>query len=289
MTIKSTLSIIIAVAAIGALGYLYYSTHTELTETQETLLATQANVEDLQNTLGQKNTQITALNEALEEEQERNDDFQSQIKKISSTVGTLEKLKTLDPELLKKYSKVYFLNENYNPVKLSTIDTKYTVDKKEMYIHNEVLPFLKKMLDASARAGSSTKLQVVSGYRSFETQIDVKSGYKTVYGTGANQFSADQGYSEHQLGTAVDLNNPILGSSLEISYENNPSFKWLQDNAYKYGFVLSYPKGNTYYQYEPWHWRFVGVELATDLHENGKNFYDLDQRAIDTYLITIFD
>jgi D-alanyl-D-alanine carboxypeptidase len=60
-------------------------------------------------------------------------------------------------------------------------------------------------------------------------------------------------------------------------------------NAYKYGFTLSYPKGNTSYVFEPWHWRFVGVKLATDLHNQGKNFYDLDQRSIDAYLVNFFD
>jgi LAS superfamily LD-carboxypeptidase LdcB len=63
----------------------------------------------------------------------------------------------------------------------------------------------------------------------------------------------------------------------------------MQNHAYIYGFVLSYPKNNGYYVYEPWHWRFVGVKLATDLHNQGKNFYDMDQRTIDTYLLNIFD
>jgi hypothetical protein len=53
--------------------------------------------------------------------------------------------------------------------------------------------------------------------------------------------------------------------------------------------VLSYPKNNKYYIYEPWHWRYVGVSLATWLHDNGKYLYDVDQREIDEYLLTIFD
>ncbi len=52
---------------------------------------------------------------------------------------------------------------------------------------------------------------------------------------------------------------------------------------------MSYPKSNIYYQYEPWHWRFVGEDLAEDLHDDKKNFYELDQREIDKYLIKIFD
>lgn len=56
-----------------------------------------------------------------------------------------------------------------------------------------------------------------------------------------------------------------------------------------YGFTLSYPKGNAYYQYEPWHWRYVGRTLATYLFEEDKHLYDLSEREIDAYLITIFD
>ena len=67
------------------------------------------------------------------------------------------------------------------------------------------------------------------------------------------------------------------------------AYTWMQANAYKYGFELSYPKANGYYVYEPWHWRFVGVELATKLYNDHANFYDLDQRTLDTYLIKIFD
>jgi hypothetical protein len=63
----------------------------------------------------------------------------------------------------------------------------------------------------------------------------------------------------------------------------------MQKNAYKYGFVLSYPKGNVYYVFEPWHWRFVGEKLAADLNKSGDYFYDWDQRKIDTYLVNVFD
>jgi LAS superfamily LD-carboxypeptidase LdcB len=135
---------------------------------------------------------------------------------------------------------------------------------------------------------SSLDLKILSAYRSFGEQGILKSGYKTFYGSGANQFSADQGYSEHQLGTTVDFTTSKLGLNFE-SFKNTPEYSWLATNAYKYGFTLSYPEGNSFYQFEPWHWRFVGTKLATRLHEEGKYFYDMDQRLIDQYLISIFD
>ena len=73
------------------------------------------------------------------------------------------------------------------------------------------------------------------------------------------------------------------------AFAQTAAYTWLLNNAHTYGFILSYPKSNTYYIYEPWHWRFVGVDLAKDLHKAKKNFYDLDQREIDKYLITLFD
>ena len=135
-------------------------------------------------------------------------------------------------------------------------------------------------------------MKIASAYRSFGYQGTLKSDYKTTFGSGANAFSADQGYSEHQLGTAVDVTTTKIGdnfSSATKGFDGSDGYKWLAENAYKYGFVLSYPKGNTYYVYEPWHWRFVGVALATRLHNEKKNFYDLDQREIDGYLALMFD
>ena len=72
-------------------------------------------------------------------------------------------------------------------------------------------------------------------------------------------------------------------------FDKTPGYPWLQAHAHEHGFILSYPKGNGHFVFEPWHWRYVGVELATRLHEDGKYFYDLDQRLIDTYLISFND
>jgi D-alanyl-D-alanine carboxypeptidase len=130
---------------------------------------------------------------------------------------------------------------------------------------------------------------VVSAYRSFGEQSSLKASYKRTYGAGtANSFSADQGYSEHQLGTTIDFTTTILGANF-AGFDKSDAYEWLLDNAYKYGFIISYPKTNAYYTYEPWHWRFVGVELATKLHDDNQHFYDLDQRAINGYLVNLFD
>jgi LAS superfamily LD-carboxypeptidase LdcB len=214
--------------------------------------------------------------------------FQSQVGSLSGTLTTLQKLAQTDPELLKKYSKYYFLNENYVPAHLSEIPNTYQYsDKKQLLIHTNVLPHLESMIDSATASG--IKLYAFSAYRSFAEQRALKGNYTFTYGSGtANSFSADQGYSEHQLGTTLDFITSGLGGVLD-GFDSTSAYTWMQNNAYRYGFILSYPKGNGYFVYEPWHWRFVGVKLAADLHNQGKNFYDFDQRMIDEYLVNIFD
>ena len=195
--------------------------------------------------------------------------YQQQVGSVSNTVYTLQKLSKTDPQLLEKYSKVFFLNENYAPARLTEIpsDYKYS-DLKALKLSSQVWPYLQRMLDDANRA--STTMYVYSAYRSFSEQKALKGEYTVVYGAGtANSFSADQGYSEHQLGTTVDLITTGLGGQLD-GFDTTKSYTWLINNAYRYGFILSYPKNNKYYVYEPWHWRFVGVKLATDLHNQNK-------------------
>jgi LAS superfamily LD-carboxypeptidase LdcB len=228
-----------------------------------------------------------ALDDALKVEQERNNSFENKIGDIAGTVGVLDKLAKTDKELLQKYSKIYFLNENYVPDSVSKIPSEDVYEtKKTEKIHSKVLPFLEAMFEVAK--ADETNLKIISAYRSFQEQASLKSNYTFVYGTGANKFSADQGYSEHQLGTTVDLTTVKLAAGYS-SFGSDPAFEWMQANAYKYGFILSYPKDNSYYQSEPWHWRFVGKQLAKRLHEDDKYFYNLDQSTIDLYLVSLFD
>ncbi len=241
----------------------------------------------LENDFSELEKEKSKLGEDLNNEISKMVFLQEQVKSITGTVGTLEKLSKTDKELLQKYSKVYFLNENYLPSKLTQVDPKYTYDKNmDKWIHSNTWLYMQRMLDGAI--GNGIDLLVVSAYRSFETQTQLKNNYSIVYGSGANKFSADQGYSEHQLGTTVDFTTPETGNDF-LAFKNTNTYEWLTDNAYKYGFVLSYPEKNGYYVFEPWHWRFVGVKLAERLYNDGIYFYDLSQREIDEYLVNIFD
>lgn len=234
--------------------------------------------------LQEENNNITAT---LSDEQKRNLELEREKRRNEREIDTLTKLTTIDPELLKKYSKVYFLSENYTPPKLDNIDTDYLIDPaKPLQVLDDISKNLDDLLEDANRDG--VQLRVLSAYRSFNEQKSIKSGYTVQYGSGANAFSAEQGYSEHQLGTTVDFTTPVIKGAY-TSFDTTTAYEWLAKNAYKYGFVLSYPKGNTYYVYEPWHWRFVGEDLADHLHDENLHFYEMDQRQIDEYLIDIFD
>jgi LAS superfamily LD-carboxypeptidase LdcB len=249
------------------------------TESLQSLL--EKKTETISNTISNQQQNINTINQKL-------GGFENRVGNISGTLNTLQKLSETDPELLKKYSKAYFLNENYVPRRLESVPLLYQYSEhKQLLIHTDVLPFLTLMINSASSTG--TRLYVYSAYRSFAEQKALKNSYSVTYGAGtANSFSADQGYSEHQLGTTVDVITPGLGGELD-GFDKTAAFQWMINNAYRFGFVMSYPKGNSYYIYEPWHWRFVGIKLATELHNQNKNFYDLDQRTIDGYLVSIFD
>ncbi len=237
--------------------------------------------------LEEKDTENQSLARALRKEQKKIEDIEEEIGDAVKTVQTLDKLSKIDEELLQKYSKVYFLNEHYIPSKITEIPDEYLTINKGLTIKSEVLPFLEELLEDAQDDGLD--LRVLSAYRSFEKQAAIKYGYTVTYGTtAANTFSADQGYSEHQLGTAVDFTNPESGPALS-NFKNTLEYAWLLENAYKYGFILSYPEGNSYYQYEPWHWRFVGKDLARYLKPEEKGFYDVNQRTLNEYLVSLFD
>jgi D-alanyl-D-alanine carboxypeptidase len=240
--------------------------------------------EQIKNIVSQNNL----LNNVVQTELVKNEALADQVEQVADTAVALDKLSKTDTQLLQKYSKVFFLNEHYEPSEITSIPSKYTYGKSDnLDMHGLVYPYLDKMFkDAFA---DDIDLRVISAYRSFGTQASLKSTYQVIYGAGtANQFSADQGYSEHQLGTTVDFTTTVLKDD-NITFDQTEAFTWLKDNAYKYGFALSYPKNNSYYVYEPWHWRFVGVDLANKLHRENKYFYDLDQRVINNYLGVFFD
>lgn len=147
-------------------------------------------------------------------------------------------------------------------------------------------------LDAEAKT-EGTKLMLVSGYRSFNTQLNVYNSYVSLQGQAfADATSARAGHSEHQTGLAADLGATSRKCQLETCFGDMPEGKWLAANAYKFGFIVRYQKDKhsfTGYDYEPWHLRYVGSELADEIHKSGQTleeFFDLptnDDYPLNTY------
>ncbi len=132
---------------------------------------------------------------------------------------------------------------------------------------------LAQMTAALAAAGAG-QVEAQSAFRSYAAQASDHAALVARDGlVVADNESARAGYSEHQTGLAVDLAPvPSGGCNLEICFGTTPQGKWLAANAWQYGFLLRYPADKvaiTGYQYEPWHFRYIGVPLATELHNEG--------------------
>jgi D-alanyl-D-alanine carboxypeptidase len=125
----------------------------------------------------------------------------------------------------------------------------------------------------AAAKGDGLHLQISSAYRSYSYQVSLYNHYVDVQGKAvADSQSARPGFSEHQTGLAADVEPTSRKCEVEECFGDTPEGKWIAANAYKYGFVVRYPKGMqniTGYIYEPWHIRYIGVDAATEMHKQG--------------------
>lgn len=148
-------------------------------------------------------------------------------------------------------------------------------------LRRDVSASVVRMGNAMKAAGKGT-LIVQSGYRSYSSQKTIhKAKVRALGKVKGEKLAARPGYSEHQTGLAVDFAARGV-STLQVSFAKTKAGKWLATNAYRYGFVLRYPSGKTAitgYSFEPWHFRFVGVTVATAMHDRAittlEEFYNL--------------
>ena len=164
-----------------------------------------------------------------------------------------------------------FANPRYQPsdLRIVSVPTLPGRGQDERSLRAVLMPDLEKLV-AAARAAGVT-LRVGSGYRSYATQASLFASYVRQHGeAAANRFSSRPGHSEHQSGLAVDFAGADQTCWVDGCFERTAAGKWLAAHAHEYGFILRYPKGKekiTGYQYEPWHFRYVGRELAGALHQ----------------------
>jgi len=150
----------------------------------------------------------------------------------------------------------------------------------EMLLREDAAIAVEKLVGGAKQAGIN--LMLVSGYRSYGLQQSVYRGNVSRQGQAeADKTSARPGHSEHQTGLAADLGTTSRLCELDTCFGQTPEGKWLAAHAYEYGFIIRYPdnmQSVVGYTYEPWHIRYVGPELAREIHETGQvmeQFFEL--------------
>lgn len=210
-----------------------------------------------------KNNKTPEIIKSTKTEMEQNNKTESNKKdvKASSSVANI---------LL--VNKKYSIDSSYKPSDLvmpKATYNNYSLSMKQP-LRKDAANALEKMFLSAAKDGII--LKGVSGYRSYDYQVSVFNSSKERNGIKhAEKYVAKPGHSEHQTGLAVDvLSNEY--NNLNDGFENTKTFKWLKNNMTKFGFILRYPKGKeniTGYNYEPWHLRYVGKDVAEEI--NSKN------------------
>ena len=196
----------------------------------------------------------------------------------------LDKEDYTDAVEVKKYStdmlinKHRYLSESFEPNDLVEIDSKYT-DEKDLKVSRLALNAYVSMYEAALKDGC--QITINSAYRSYADQEEIVNKYTNAYGQAyVDKYVAKAGFSEHQTGLALDI-----GSKNSRVFENSKEFDWMQNNAYKYGFIYRYDKryeNITKFRNEAWHYRYVGKEIAKYVHEH-------NNMSLDEYFVIFLD
>lgn len=156
-------------------------------------------------------------------------------------------------------NKYYKLNDDYKPENLVKVKNWYAYG--EQLLDSEAYDAYIKLFNAAKEEGYT--LIINEAYRSYEDQEKIHKRLK-------DDTAAKAGYSEHQTGLAIDITYPKYDDDM-----HSKEYNWLSENAYKFGYILRYPENKeniTGYTFEPWHYRYVGVDLATKVYNSGLTF-----------------
>jgi len=174
--------------------------------------------------------------------------------------------------------------KDYTPESLvvPNIPLRSNITNTEKYIRADTAKALEHMVKEASSQGIHLNLQ--SGYRSYSFQVNLYNGYVKQQGqAAADRQSARPGYSEHQTGLAADMGGTSQPScNVASCFATTTEGKWLATNAYRYGFLIRYTvdgESTTGYEYEPWHIRYIGTNLSTEMHTQGvetlEAFFDI--------------
>ena len=157
----------------------------------------------------------------------------------------------------------HYLDKDYKPAKLEAFKKDYCYDSQRA-LSAVVEAFV--AMQHECKKQTKAHLMVNSAYRSYQDQAGT-------YKRNDKRYVAHPGYSEHQTGLAVDATS--LQHPEKWSFGKSKEGVWMRENCHKYGFILRYPEKQSHvmgYSYEPWHLRYVGVEVATRIHDEDITF-----------------
>ncbi|QIB70391.1 M15 family metallopeptidase [Aminipila butyrica] len=191
--------------------------------------------------------------------------------------------KDLEQGLFLLVNKENSVSRDYKPEDLTAVKY-FAPDRPEQgrYLRAKAADAFHELSEAAAAEGY--EIIVTTAYRSYGFQETLYSNYVKTHGQAeADTFSAQPGKSEHQTGLAADVSSPSVQYQLTRDYIDTPEGKWLNDNAYKFGFIIRFPKGKediTGYVYEPWHIRYVGKTAAKEIFDEGLTLEEYVEKEI---------
>lgn len=189
-----------------------------------------------------------------------------------------------------------------NPIKSTNLNSNTVLVNKYNYLPSDYVPKNLVIIDEYSKGGiklakeaydnfvlmaqeaerNNLKIRIVSGYRSYDYQKGLYNNYLK-YDTQekVDTYSARPGFSEHQTGLAIDIDNGLFRYD---EFHLTKEFTWVKNNAYKYGFILRYglnQENITGYKYEPWHYRFVGREISEYIYKNDLTYEEYYYEFLD--------
>ena len=208
------------------------------------------------------------LDRYVEYQDKENDDAETTVLYVNMD---FDKEDYVDPLVIDEFDDYVLVNKHrqlsseYVSDDLVTIDEEYVKADEEIEIERNVAKAFYDMAEAASKEG--LELMVSSGYRSYKDQEEITNTYLELYGQNyVDNYVAKPGFSEHQTAMSLDIASKSVNT-----FVNSDEYTWMMDNAYKYGFILRYPKSKediTGYKCEAWHYRYVGKKIAKYIKEN---------------------
>lgn len=212
-------------------------------------------------------------NDSAEEEQEGEEEGSAETEADESLIAEEDIFN--DDSMLALANKENQLSNGYEPHDLVTVDVPTVLENPEINQLREDASLALSDMFAAARS-DGINLYARSGYRSYNTQSTLYNNYIEDHGQeAADRFSAEPGSSEHQTGLAMDVTSESVNFELAEAFGETEEGAWVRENAHEFGFIIRYPEGAeeiTGYMYEPWHLRYLGEAVATDVYDSGLTY-----------------